>query len=209
MDRQTANKLCQAAGVADVPPGTDPQEWLDDNDVFALPADPAAGEAGVVREVYADQIAQSEADHLRIARLIDQLKARGYVHTTAFPHPNEKWTPLHQGVWKAASAAPNFLEGAYRLGDKEPYAVRHDYGNARVYYVQPSMLDSCLEVWWLDQLRTGYRVAESDPVAGIRWAATHVLELADKHANCLGGDDAERFVAKVGREKLEALTALS
>jgi hypothetical protein len=211
MDGVSANELCRKAGVSDVPAGVDPSEWLEDNDVFFDESfGSEAAEAEVVREVFGPRRAKAEEDGARIGATLGRLRSEGYVHTTALGYDLD-WKPIDSGPWDAAGSAPNELSAgywSYRVRSDRPVAVRHCYGNAVGYYVLPDLLESCLEAWWSGQLRVGFRAAENDPVAGIRWAATHTLDLADHHPDCLGGDDAVRFVALAGREKLERLAAL-
>jgi hypothetical protein len=109
MNRATANDLCRRAGVADVPPGADPQEWLDDNDVFYDAAGAVEGEQQrVFAEVFSGRIARAEQDHERLREVLDRI-TDGLVHTTAFPYHRIDWQPLDSGLWGATSAAPNDL----------------------------------------------------------------------------------------------------
>lgn len=212
MDRATANEACKAAGVADVPAGVDPQEWLDDNDVFFdLAGAVERAQQKIAAEACAPRDREAADDHERIEKKLQEL-TEGLVKTTVWPYRVDRWKPLDSGIWSAASAAPYNLS----VWDtcERPQPVRHEYGNAVLYFVPPSMETSCAEEYWAQQVQTGTRAKKTfqgspDPIKGLAWAAQRILTIAETYGDRVyGGEDCLRVVEWIGREKLQEIADL-
>lgn len=191
MDRELANQLCEQAGVSEVPFGVDPQDWLDDNDVFDTDIfrDDRA-RAQVVAEVLGPRIKKETEDRKRIGSLLVEIK-KTHVRVQSLPKQVE-WTQLDKGLWDAFGGAPNDVYTGQIDGQ---IVFKHEYGNAVGYFVPSGLVDSCTKAWFENYVLRFY----VDNPQG------HVYELAryEFFGGVLGGRDAIRAIDLGLVERLE------